>query len=101
VSGLLRRAEVEGGFAMGTAAVTLDRGRSGLLIASASATSPALSADLAENGNIMAIHWSGSVRLQNRETWSQKRRSYDPDLWLIELDVASPERFIAETIAIG
>ncbi len=33
--------------------------------------------------------------------WSQRRRSNDPDLWLIELDVAQPERFIAETIAIG
>ena len=33
--------------------------------------------------------------------WSQKRRSIDPDLWLIELDVALPERFIAETTAIG
>ncbi|MFL6734882.1 MAG: DUF1491 family protein [Sphingomicrobium sp.] len=25
----------------------------------------------------------------------------DPDLWLIELDIASPERFIAETTASG
>ena len=33
--------------------------------------------------------------------WSQKRRSFDPDLWLIELDVALPERFIAETTSIG
>ena len=34
-------------------------------------------------------------------SWSQTRRKNDPDLWLIELDVALPERFIAETIAIG
>ncbi len=33
--------------------------------------------------------------------WSGKRRSNDPDLWLIELDVAIPERFIAETTSIG
>ena len=33
--------------------------------------------------------------------WSQNRRRFDPDLWLIELDVALPERFIAETTAIG
>ena len=29
--------------------------------------------------------------------WSQKRVRFDEDLWLIELDVAEPERFIVET----
>ena len=29
------------------------------------------------------------------------RQRIDPDSWLIELDVASPERFIAETTAEG
>ncbi len=33
--------------------------------------------------------------------WSDKRRSNDRDMWLIELDVALPERFIAETTSIG
>ncbi len=28
----------------------------------------------------------------------QRRRSRDPDLWVIELDIASAERFVAETI---
>ena len=26
-----------------------------------------------------------------------KRTRFDPDLWAIELDIADPERFIAET----
>ena len=30
-----------------------------------------------------------------------KRARFDEDLWLIELDIAQPERFIAETIAAG
>ncbi len=30
-----------------------------------------------------------------------KKTRFDPDLWLIELDIAEPERFIAETIASG
>ena len=30
-----------------------------------------------------------------------KRRRFDADLWLIELDVAQPERFIAETTGSG
>jgi hypothetical protein len=29
------------------------------------------------------------------------RRQFDPDLWLLELDIAEPERFIAETTASG
>jgi hypothetical protein len=31
----------------------------------------------------------------------QKRASFDEDLWIIELDIAHPERFIAETTAAG
>ena len=30
-----------------------------------------------------------------------KRARFDEDSWLIELDIAQPERFIAETIASG
>ncbi|HEX6604010.1 MAG TPA: DUF1491 family protein [Sphingomicrobium sp.] len=29
-----------------------------------------------------------------------KRARFDPDLWAIELDIAEPERFIAETTAL-
>ena len=31
----------------------------------------------------------------------QRRRSRDPDLWVVELDIASAERFAAETIIGG
>jgi hypothetical protein len=30
-----------------------------------------------------------------------RRTGFDPDLWLIELDIAQPERFIAETTSAG
>ena len=30
-----------------------------------------------------------------------RRTRFDPDLWAIELDIAAPERFIAETTASG
>jgi hypothetical protein len=30
-----------------------------------------------------------------------QRTRFDPDLWLIELDIAQPERFIAETTLAG
>jgi hypothetical protein len=30
-----------------------------------------------------------------------RQAGFDPDLWLIELDIAHPERFIAETTSAG
>jgi hypothetical protein len=30
-----------------------------------------------------------------------RRQRFDEDLWAIELDIAAPERFIAETTALG
>jgi hypothetical protein len=32
-----------------------------------------------------------------RDSYIQRRRAREPDLWLIELDIPDPERFIAET----
>ena len=34
------------------------------------------------------------------EDYWRRRRRTDPDLWVIELDIASAERFAAETIAL-
>jgi hypothetical protein len=31
----------------------------------------------------------------------ERRRSRDPDIWIVELDIADAERFAAETIATG
>ena len=31
----------------------------------------------------------------------ERRRRFDPDLWILELDIASAERFAAEMNAIG
>ena len=45
---------------------------------------PSESASSAENADFLA-----------------RRTRFDPDLWAIELDIAAPERFIAETTASG
>mgnify|MGYP000025761900 CR=1 FL=1 len=33
--------------------------------------------------------------------WLERRRARDPDMWLVELDVAQPQRFAAETSGDG
>jgi len=30
------------------------------------------------------------------EKFLERRRQYDPDIWIVELDIPSPERFAAE-----
>ena len=102
-SSLLRRAEVEGGFGMVIARGDPDRGALILLVAQRGAHFACLERGMGANG---AYAWQTTGPAAGESDnivrdWSQKRRSNDPDLWLIELDVALPERFIAETIAIG
>jgi len=103
VSGLLRRAEVDGGFAMVIARGDPDRGALVLLIARRGVHFACLERGPGANGvyKWQTVGPAAGATPESLQTWSQKRRSYDPDLWLIELNVAQPERFIAETIAIG
>jgi hypothetical protein len=102
-SSLVRRAEAEGGFGMVIARGDPDRGALVLLIASRGAHVACLERGIGANG---AYAWqivgpAAGADANIVRDWSQKRRRFDPDLWLIELDVALPERFIAETTAIG
>lgn len=36
----------------------------------------------------------------SRDAYIQRRRAQDPDLWLIELDIADAERFAAEMMSV-
>ena len=102
-SSLVRRAEVEGGFAMILARGDPDRGSLILLFAERGVHVACLERGLDASG---AYNWrktgpeAGATAAELRD-WSQKRRSFDPDSWLIELDIPRSERFIAETISIG
>ena len=44
---------------------------------------------------------SDSASSGDVEAFVARRARFDEDLWAVELDVAEPERFIAETIASG
>ena len=102
VSALLRRAQDEGGF--------------GAVLAKGDATAGAIAVILAERGTRASFlerqlqpdgsyAWEKSARaLENDRDFQallDRRRKYDPDLWILELDVASAERFAAEMNAAG
>ena len=98
VGALIRRTESEGGF--------------GAVLAKGDATSGAILVILAEKGRKLRIlervmqgdgryAWQdvGSQVIANAEEtdgFLARRQRFDPDIWLIELDVASAERFAAE-----
>lgn len=100
-AGLVRQAQAEGGF--------------GTVLARGDAQRGALVLVVRERGRLFALleraldrnfryHWStiesGPALSEERLAQiSTARTASDPDLWLIELDVAAAERFIAETIA--
>ena len=102
-SSLVRRAEIEGGFGMIVARGDPDRGALILLITHRGTHVACLERSISTSGNYawQAVGPGGGASATEVRDWSQKRRAIDPDTWLIELDVPLPERFIAETTAIG
>ena len=101
-SALLRRAQDEGGF--------------GAVLAKGDPTAGAIAVILAEKGRKACFlerlllpdgsySWQSSRQdIENEEDFNaflQRRRTSDPDLWILELDIASVERFAAEMNAAG
>jgi hypothetical protein len=97
VSALLRRAQDEGGF--------------GAVIARGDPTAGAIAVILAEKGRKACFlerllqpdgryAWqSARQEIENEEEFKsflERRRKSDPDLWILELDIACAERFAAE-----
>jgi hypothetical protein len=102
-AGLLRQAEAEGGFGAILKRGDPDRGALILIIARRGEHHGFLERALAPDGS---YRWqkAGPVAGADAATladWSQKRIRFDEDLWLIELDIPDPERFIAETTTKG
>ena len=99
---LLRRAEGEGGF--------------GVVVAKGDSTAGAIAVILAEKGRKACFlerqlqadgsySWQSSRQeIENEQEFKsflERRRKFDPDLWILELDIASAERFAAEMNATG
>ena len=100
---IIRRAEAEGGFAIIVNKGDPDRGALMLLLRERGAFHSLLEREL---GSDFEYRWAarrsaeGFGSAQADELIASRRR-FDADSWLIELDIAEPERFIAETTAMG
>jgi hypothetical protein len=102
VTGLIRRAEAEGGF--------------GAVLARGDATAGAILVLLLEKGARKCL-LERLLQPDGQYAWQDvipagqddaafagqlaRRRQFDPDLWIVELDIASSERFAAEMNAAG
>lgn len=100
---LIRRAEAARGFAMVLAKGDPDRGQIILIILERGQPFALLERALQPGGG---YGWQSNRAMVEKgpeelAQWISGRRKYDPDLWLIELDVPDAERFIAETTLIG
>jgi hypothetical protein len=97
-SALIRKAEGEGGFGAVLAKGDATAG-SILVILLEKGGNPRLFERLLQAGGTYSWQESGSQRFENQKEVPEfiaRQRRFDPDLWVIELDIPSAERFAAE-----
>lgn len=100
---IMRRAEAAGGFAMVLRKGDPDRGALTLLLSERGEFRGILERELGPEFTYQWTFKHADERLGSdslRELVARRER-FDADSWLIELDIAEPERFIAETIHSG
>lgn len=99
VAAIMRRAEVEGGFATLLRRGDPDRGAVTIVVEKRGEFRGILEREL---GPTFTYEWvfkpPGSESVAD---FIARRERFDTDFWLIELDIAEPERFIAETTSSG
>jgi hypothetical protein len=100
---IMRRVQSEGGFATVLRKGDPDRGTLTLLLAERGEFRGILERELGPD-----FHYAWKFRPADEGKGSDssgdlvaRQMRFDPDSWLIELDIADPERFIAETTALG
>ncbi len=100
---LMRRVQSDGGFATLLKKGDPDRGALLLVIRSRERHVACLERVLSFDAG---YQWqsAGPAESADNQTLAEflkKRMRFDEDLWIIELDIAQPERFIAETTSAG
>ncbi|TKD51916.1 DUF1491 family protein [Sphingomonas baiyangensis] len=99
VSALLRRVHAAGGSAMVLARGDAMGGGILVQLVERGADARFVERGIGADGETVLIATGPSdADSQAVDAYWQRRRSYDPDLWVIELDVPDGERFAAETI---
>lgn len=98
VGALIRRAESHGGFAAVLARGDSSAGSILVILAEKGRKSRILERALQGDG---CYAWQDTgiqalASTEETEKFLARRRSFDPDIWLIELDIPSAERFAAE-----
>lgn len=100
---IVRRAESAGDFAIIVRRGDPDRGSILVIVTSRGRHVAILERTMAGVGDYA---WTRSGPAESCESalvaqFLSERARFDPDIWAIELDIANPERFIAETTAMG
>jgi hypothetical protein len=103
VAGILRRAEAAGGFGTVLRKGDPERGSVLLLISNRGRHLLCLERMMSLSGG---DSWERSGPAESASSaeiadFLAKRARFDEDYWALELDIADPERFIAETTALG
>lgn len=95
VGALLRRVNDAGGMGMVLAKGDAQAGGVLVCLVERDRTARVLERGIDASGAVALIE---SHRSAEPEAYWQRRRARDPDLWVVELDIPSAERFAAETI---
>ena len=98
VAGLLRQAQAAGGFAAVLRRGDPDRGDLVVQIAERGQPIAMLERRLSPD---FTYRWVRQDAVEDLAQFLENRARRDPDYWLIELDIADAERFVAEMTAMG
>ena len=103
VAALIRSVQSEGGFASVLRKGDEDRGAIALLVVERGQAKAVLERRMASDFAYRWIEVPSPIvqNLLDWREWIENMSRIDPDCWLIELDVADAQRFIAETTSAG
>ena len=103
VAAIIRRVEGEGGFASVLHRGDPDRGAISLLVVERGRSAALLERRMAADFRYRWTEVPSSVASDSSSwrEWVANASRIDPDCWLVELDIADAQRFIAETTAAG
>lgn len=97
VSGLIRMVEASGGFAMVVAKGEREAGTI-LMLTMKNGGNATLWERMPQLDGTRPFHIAKQQTNENKQEFSDylsRRKQQDPDIWILELDIADPERFIA------